>query len=81
LNNKLKPLTVAQDTVADFDAGEDIGVIKTKFDHGVKQGDPKRMLVWAGEGVAHMTQIQPAEVCFQFSFFLSPNVYLACRIL
>lgn len=55
-------LTIFLDTVADYDAGEDVEVIRSKFQEAVQAGDPNRMLVWAGTGVDRMTRVQPAEV-------------------
>lgn len=54
-------------TVKDMDDGLDIDEVKVKFSKGVAEGDPKRMLVWAGTGVGLMSEIKPAKVWFKVS--------------
>ena len=49
-------------TVEDLDKGAGIEEVKAKFLAGVAQGDPDRMLVWAGTGVGLMSEIKPAKV-------------------
>ncbi|KAF7973637.1 hypothetical protein HWV62_14708 [Athelia sp. TMB] len=48
-------------TIEDFDKGVGIEEVKAKFLAGVAQGDPDRMLVWAGTGVGLMSEIKPAK--------------------
>ena len=50
-------------TVDDYDRGEEISVLREKFDAGVRAEDSNRLLVWAGSGVGLMSQIKPAKVC------------------
>lgn len=38
-------------TVKDVDDGVDIAIVKEKFEQGVRDGDPSRMLVWSGMGI------------------------------
>lgn len=51
-------------TVDDFERGEDPLLLRQRFEEGVREGDPKRMLVWAGTGVGLMNSIMPAKVSF-----------------
>ncbi|THU99169.1 NPD-domain-containing protein [Dendrothele bispora CBS 962.96] len=48
------------DTVQDFDCGTPINVLQDKFKEGTKSGNPSRMLVWSGTGVALMKEVNPA---------------------
>jgi len=48
-------------TVKDLDNGVDISEVKAKFSKGVTEGDPDRILVWAGTGVGLMSEIKPAS--------------------
>lgn len=59
---KAYPPTFYPATVDDFARGEDITVLREKFDRGVRKEDPNRILVWAGSGVGLMSQIKPAKV-------------------
>ena len=52
------------DTVKDMDRGVDIETVKEKFQAGVRDGDPNRMLVWSGIGVGLVSEIKSAEVGF-----------------
>ena len=52
------------DTVKDVDSGVDIETVKEKFQTGVHDGDPDRMLVWCGTGVGLVSEIKGAEVGF-----------------
>ena len=49
-------------TVKDLDEGADIDVVREKFKKGVSEGDPDRMLVWAGTGVGLISDIKDARV-------------------
>ncbi|KZP26653.1 2-nitropropane dioxygenase [Athelia psychrophila] len=49
------------DTVKDVDSGVDMVEVQAKFSKGVAEGDPNRMLVWAGTGVGLMSEIKPAK--------------------
>jgi len=49
------------DTVKDVDNGVDIETVKEKFQAGVRDGDPERMLVWSGIGVGLVSEIKGAE--------------------
>lgn len=49
-------------TVKDLDEGADIGVVREKFKNSVREGDPDRMLVWAGTGVGLISGIKDARV-------------------
>lgn len=49
-------------TVKDVDDGKSIDEVKKMFLEGVANGDPDRMLVWAGMGVGEMTTIKDAKV-------------------
>ncbi|KAG6329153.1 hypothetical protein ID866_9935 [Astraeus odoratus] len=48
-------------TVKDIDEGVDIQVVQEKFKEGVRQGDPDRILVWAGTSVALISEINDAK--------------------
>lgn len=50
------------DTVNDYDNGEDIGVLRSKFMEAARTDDTDRIIVWAGSGVGLMNKIQPAKV-------------------
>lgn len=54
---------IRNQTVEDADAGVDMEEVKQKFLEGARSGDHSRMLVWAGEGVALMNEVQGAKVC------------------
>ncbi|KAF8199173.1 2-nitropropane dioxygenase [Pholiota molesta] len=47
-------------TVDDYDRGEDITIIREKFEQGLREDDSNRILVWGGSGVGLMSQIKPA---------------------
>jgi len=49
------------DTVKDVDSGVDIETVKEKFQTGIRDGDPDRMLVWSGTGVGLISEIKGAE--------------------
>lgn len=49
-------------TVKDLDEGADISVVREKFKKSVSEGDPDRMLVWAGTGVGLISEIKDARV-------------------
>lgn len=55
-------------TVDDYDRGEDITIIREKFEQGLREDDSNRIHVWAGSGVGLMSQIKPAMVCIPHSF-------------
>lgn len=48
--------------VDDYDKGVEIDVLKEKLQGGIKEKDPKRMVIWAGQGVGQMNEIKPAQV-------------------
>ncbi|KAF8141704.1 2-nitropropane dioxygenase [Boletus edulis] len=48
-------------TVKDMDNGVDVETVKVKFEAGVRDGDPGRMLVWSGMGVGLVSEIKSAE--------------------
>lgn len=48
-------------TVKDMEEGVDIHVVKEKFKKGVQDGDPDRMLVWAGSGVDLISRVSSAK--------------------
>ncbi|KAF8449119.1 2-nitropropane dioxygenase [Boletus edulis BED1] len=48
-------------TVKDMDNGVDVETVKMKFEAGVRDGDPGRMLVWSGMGVGLVSEIKSAE--------------------
>lgn len=50
------------ETVDDYNLGLDLVDVKERFSTGVKEEDPKRMLVWSGNGVHLMDRIQGAKV-------------------
>lgn len=49
-------------TVKDVDNGVDIESVKEKFEQGVRDGNPDRMLVWSGMGVGLVSEIKSATV-------------------
>lgn len=49
------------DTVDDYTRGEDIAVIRAKFQQALKTNDPSRIVVWAGSSVGLMNKVQPAK--------------------
>ena len=55
---------IYNDTVKDVDDGVDIEIVKEKFQAGVRDGNPDRMLVWSGMGVGLVSEIKDAEVSF-----------------
>ena len=55
---------IYNDTVRDVDDGVDIEIVKEKFQAGVRDGNPDRMLVWSGMGVGLVSEIKDAEVSF-----------------
>ncbi|TFK71621.1 2-nitropropane dioxygenase [Pluteus cervinus] len=48
-------------TVEEFNQGEDLEELRKKWQEGTKEGNPERMLVWAGMGVGMMTSVMPAK--------------------
>jgi len=48
--------------VDEFEGGESLDVIRRKFEEGIREDDPGRMLVWAGTGVGLMKEIKSAKV-------------------
>ncbi|KAI6044202.1 2-nitropropane dioxygenase [Pisolithus marmoratus] len=48
-------------TVKELEEGVDIHTVKEKFKKGVQDGDPDRMLVWAGTGVGLISGISNAK--------------------
>ncbi|KAF9449943.1 2-nitropropane dioxygenase [Macrolepiota fuliginosa MF-IS2] len=48
-------------TVDDYERGEDIGVLRSKFQEAVRDNDTNRTIVWAGAGVALMKDVKPAK--------------------
>lgn len=52
-------------TVKDLDEGADISVVREKFKKSVSEGDPDRMLVWAGTGVGLISEIKDARAVVQ----------------
>ncbi|KAF9245316.1 2-nitropropane dioxygenase [Melanogaster broomeanus] len=48
-------------TVKDLERGVDIETVKAKFNEGVRNGDPDRMLVWSGTGVGLVSDIKSAK--------------------
>lgn len=51
-------------TVKDVDSGVDVEIVKEKFQEGVRNSDPNRMLVWSGMGVGLISEIKGAKVSF-----------------
>jgi nitronate monooxygenase len=66
-------------TVDDLDGGVNIEEVRSKFELGVQNGDPNRMLVWAGTGVGQMTSVTPAQVGFQSPRF-HIEIYEVCAL-
>ncbi|KAG8220867.1 2-nitropropane dioxygenase [Butyriboletus roseoflavus] len=52
-------------TVKDMDGGIDINTVKEKFEQGVRDGDPDRMLVWSGMGVGLVSEVKSAKEVVQ----------------
>jgi len=48
-------------TVDDLDGGADLEGVRSKFELAVQNGDPNRMLVWAGTGIGRMDSVKPAQ--------------------
>jgi len=51
--------------VDEFEGGESLDVIRRKFEEGIREDDPGRMLVWAGTGVGLMKEIKSAKTIVQ----------------
>jgi len=49
------------DIVIDFENGDDVDIVRKKFEDGAQAGEKSRMLVWAGSGVGIMKNIVPAQ--------------------
>lgn len=49
-------------TVDDYERGEDIGVLRSKFQEATRDNDTTRTIVWAGAGVGLMKDVKPAKV-------------------
>ncbi|KAF8885030.1 2-nitropropane dioxygenase [Infundibulicybe gibba] len=48
-------------TVADFENGIDIETLRDRFNAGVRENNPDRLIVWAGTGIGQMNRVQPAS--------------------
>lgn len=54
-------------TVNEYENGEDIGILRSKFTEAMRTNDTDRIIVWAGSSIGLMNKIQPAKVKrFQF---------------
>ncbi|TFK26161.1 NPD-domain-containing protein, partial [Coprinopsis marcescibilis] len=49
------------DTVADYNRGEDVHILRKKYTEAEKASDTNRTVTWAGAGVGLMTKIQSAK--------------------
>jgi nitronate monooxygenase len=49
-------------TVKDIDDGVDVEIVRENFNRAIRNGDPERILTWAGTGVELVTEIQTAQV-------------------
>ncbi|KAJ3569041.1 hypothetical protein NP233_g5317 [Leucocoprinus birnbaumii] len=52
-------------TVDDYEKGEDIQVLRSKFQEAARNNDVSRAIVWAGTGVGDMRSIKPARELVQ----------------
>jgi len=55
-------------TVQDYENGEDIQVLRSKFQEAARDNDISRAIVWAGTGVGDMKDIRPAKVTIVVHF-------------
>lgn len=46
----------------EFDKGENMDILRQRFETGIQAGDHSRILVWSGTGVGLMREIKPAKV-------------------
>lgn len=53
-------------TVQDYENGEDIQVLRSKYQEATRDNDTNRVVVWAGIGVGDMNDIKPAKVIIAF---------------
>lgn len=56
------PLALWIATVDDYERGENIDVLRSKFQEAVRDGDMNRAIVWAGANVGLVTDVKPAKV-------------------
>lgn len=60
-------LSLCTDNVDDFEKGEDLVVLRSKFQEAAaRDNDLSRAIIWAGASVGDMKDIKPAKVCFAF---------------
>ena len=55
-------------TVRDYENGEDIQILRSKFQEATRDNDVTRAIVWAGTGVGDMNEIKPAKVIIALRF-------------
>ena len=74
------------DTVADYDRGEDVEILGSKYQEAAAKDDANRIVVWAGTGVGLIDRIQsakvtvPSKVCLPLpSHSYSPSRTLSMR--
>lgn len=64
-------------TVEDFDRGEDVNILRTRYKEAALKDDPARIVVWAGSGVGLINKTQSAKVITTHrSLFDHPFIFL-----
>jgi len=63
-------------TVQDYENGEDIQILRSKFQEATRDNDVTRAIVWAGTGVGDMNDIKPAKVIIAFHGMGSSSDFL-----
>lgn len=53
---------LVSDTVADYDRGEDVEILRSRYQDALAKDDANRTVVWAGTGVGLIDRIQSAKV-------------------
>lgn len=50
-------------TVDEYEKGEDVEVLRTKYQEALRDKNLDRIIIWAGAGIGLMKDIKPAKVC------------------
>lgn len=65
-------LSLCAATVDDYERGEDINILRSKFQEAVRNNDMNRAIVWAGTGVGLIKDVKPAKVGTLFHLMNCP---------